>query len=292
MTEKNLTPRKGRGKADAQRAADELTAERIRAILSDPKTGERVTLKLTGLLNKLGSATDAPVLESPDFFAHTFAHGSAALLAGDVPRFEVKEAREAAAEIARLAERHEPKAFRVARRCAEIWEAAEGEGANYFVAHVDAVLDCNDGLVPNPDSTYFEPLFVEAFNASGPRDRDVRRLLDLIKRVDAGADLNALAEEDNRRWEERAEKGRPKDARLVDALSAVLADPKREDEHRAILVTLNDLSNTTGANDLHPEIFPTLARVVIREAREYARGRSESARRVGRYLRGLEMLAG
>jgi hypothetical protein len=83
-----------------------------------------------------------------------------------------------------------------------------------------------------------------------------------------------------------------KDARLIRRLSAVLSDPKREDEHRAILVTLNDLSNTTGVSDLHPEIFPTLSRAVIRAAREQARGRSETARRMARYLRGLEMLAG
>jgi hypothetical protein len=389
MTEKNVTPRKGRGKVAAQLAADELTTERVRAILSDPNTGERVTLKLTGLLNTLGGATDAGVLETPDFYAHTFAHGSAALRAGVVPRFEVKEARAAVEQIAALAERHEPQAFKVARRCREIYADWLGrkkgrkyaDGAHFFVEHVDAVLEGGeDGLMPNPDSKYFVPLFVEAWNDRGPRDRHVRKLFDLIKRVDEGADLNALYDKDKRQeaarqealraaslakpepkdrlsdewrywkirhlgaglqggdaeawgefwcyldafkdaalsadvytatayaaarqmladllifWQKSAIVKRPtqagKDARLIRRLSAVLADPKREDEHRAILVTLNDLSNKTGVSDLHPEIFPTLSRAVIRAAREQARGRSEAARRMARYLRGLEMLAG
>jgi hypothetical protein len=363
MTKETLTPRRGRGKVAAQRAADELTTERVRAILSDPNTGERVTLKLTGLLSTLGGATDAGVLESPDFYAHTFAHGSAALRAGDVPRFEVKEAREAVEQITRLTERHEPKAFKVARRCREIYADWLGrkkgrkyaDGAHFFVEHVDAVLEGGeDGLMPNPDSRYFVPLFVEAFNERGPRDNHVRKLLALIRRVDEGADLNELHDEADREeaarqeklraadlakpepedrlsdkwrywkirhlgvglrggdaaawgefwryldafkdaarsadayaataytaarqmlpdllifWQKNSTEGsrrRPareeKDARLVRRLSAVLADPKREDDHGEILKLLCELHNDLRASDTDPEIFPTMARVLI-----------------------------
>jgi len=174
-------------------------------------------------------------------------------------------------------------------------KAAEGDGANYFVEHVDAVLDCEDGLLPNPDSRYFVPLFVEAFNARGPRDRHVRRLLDLIRKVDAGADLNALHDAAEREHEARAAKRRPKDARIVEALSAVIADPKREDDRIAILEAINTLSNHTyDVYDFHPEIFPVLARVIIREARASTagKGRSFVARQVRESIRRLEALAG
>lgn len=205
MTKKKVTtPTTGAG--------SELTAERIRAILSDPNAGERVTLRLQSLVNRLGEATDAPAPESPDFYAHAFAYGADKLRRGAVARLEVDDAREAVEQIARLAERHEPKALKVARRCREIYEAAGGNGAYHFAEHVDAVLEGGaDGLIPNPDSKYFTPLFVEAFNARGPRDRKVRELLDLIKRVDEGADLNALYDEAKREEADRQERLRVAD---------------------------------------------------------------------------------
>lgn len=220
MTTKKIQTARGKGKAAAQRAADELTAERVRAILSDPNAGERVTLRLTSLVNRLGSATDASVLETPDFYAHAFECGAASLRAGTVARREVEEAREAAEQITRLAERHEPKAFKVARRCREIYADWLGcrkgrkypDGAIFFVEHVDAVLEGGeDGLMPNPDSKYFVPLFVEAWNERGARDYHVRKLLDLIKRVDGGADLNALYDESKRESATREEAGRVAD---------------------------------------------------------------------------------
>jgi hypothetical protein len=369
MTKETVTPRPQRGKAAAQRAADTLTADRVRAILSDPNTGERVTLRLTSLVNRLGGATDASVLETPDFYAHAFAEGADKLRRGAVARLEVGEARGAAEQIARLAERHEPKAFKVARRCREIYADWLGrkkgrkyaDGAHYFVEHVDAVLEGGeDGLMPNPDSKYFVPLFVEAWGDRGPRDRHIRKLLDLIKRVDEGADLNALYDESKRQeaarqegrraadlaepepkdrlsdewrywkirhldaglhggdaeawgefwryldafkdaalsadvytataytaarqmladllifWQKNATGKRPareeKDARLVRRLSAVLADPKREDDHDEILKLICELHNDLRASDTDPEIFPTMARVLIARARKTGEG--------------------
>lgn len=172
-------------------AADQLTAERIRAILSDPKTPEGAKRRLRRLVSNFSEWAEPFVAETPEFFADAFAQAAGVL--------------------------------------------REGRSSDFFLSKA-------------------RPFYERAVALAAERE--------------------------------------PKDAALVRRLSEVLADPKRGDEHRAILVTLNDLSNTTGASDLHPDIFPTLARVVIREARKYARGRSESARAVGRFLRGLEMLAG
>lgn len=209
-------------------AADVLTAARVRAILSDPKMPSRVAGKLQGLINRLGEHTDAPVPETPDFYADAFAFGTERLRLGTVARLEVKEAREAAEQIIRLAEQHEPQAHKVARRCAEIYADWLGrkkgrkyaDGATYFVEHVDNVLEGGeDGLMPNPDSKYFLPLFIEAFNDRGARDYRVRELLDLIKRVDEGADLNALHDEAESR----------EDARRASRRAADLAKPEPKD---------------------------------------------------------------
>jgi hypothetical protein len=75
----------------------------------------------------------------------------------------------------------------------------------------------------------------------------------------------------------------PKDVRLVRRLSELLRDPKTPDE---VFNRLGDLmcnlSGETQVDDLHPEVFATLARVYIRVAREGAAakvGNSEKARR-------------
>jgi hypothetical protein len=183
------------------RAADELTAERIRAILSDPKGPRRIKSKLEELTYQLYAETNAFSEPTPDSCAADFINGTVALCV--TPD---EDARAVYDEIVRLAERHEPEGYKVARRCTEIYDAAGGNGGVYFVEHVDAVLEGGeDGLMPNPDSKYFVPLFVEAFNARGARDHHVRKLLDLIKRVDGGADLNALYDEGERQEAARRE---------------------------------------------------------------------------------------
>jgi hypothetical protein len=65
----------------------------------------------------------------------------------------------------------------------------------------------------------------------------------------------------------------PKDALTVRRLSEVLRDPLRPTAPEVILRAINDIANTTGASDLHPEIFPTLARVLMREARARLRAK-------------------
>lgn len=87
----------------------------------------------------------------------------------------------------------------------------------------------------------------------------------------------------------------PKDARLVRLLSEVLRDPT-DAQRETILTSINDLSNhLDGVDDMHPDIFPTLARVLIREARKQtkqARGRTFRAQVLGGALRDLARVAG
>jgi len=275
-TKKGGTKGKGRGSKGKQtgaqlRADDELTAARIHSILSDPKTPSSVAGKVQSLVTKLGECTDAPAPETPDFYAETFLY-AADVVRGGMPNTpgELEEAALAFADVVHHAERYEPKAHKVARRCREIyaeWLGRSSDAAHYFVEHVDEVLEGGDGLIPNPDSRYFTPLFVEAFNERGTRDRRVRKLLDLIKLVDEGADLKALRDEAEREVEKRLRAHMSKDVRIVNGLGEVLRNPKKRGEHTAILVAVNDLSNIAGVSDLHPDIFSTLARVLIREGR-------------------------
>lgn len=277
MTTRKPTTTKGKGSKGKQsaaqlRAADEQTAGRVRAILSDQKTPSAVAGKLQSLVDKLGELFGSPAPDTPDFYAETFLYAAGVAREG-MPNTsdECAEAAPVLDALTVYAERHEPKAHKVARRCVEIfthWQRRKRtDGAFYFVEHTDAVLEGGEGINPNPDSKYFVPLFVEAFNERGPRDRRVRKLLDLIKRVDEGADLNALYDEAERETKERARAHESKDARTVRRVGEVLGNPKKRDEREAVLVAVNDLSNIAGVSDLHPDIFPTLARVLIREAR-------------------------
>lgn len=103
-----------------------------------------------------------------------------------------------------------PDAVKTAARCVEIWDAwkdREGEGANYFREHVDEVMtDAGEGvMVSSPDSDVFTFLFVRTADAyrERPAPNNYTRLLDLIKRVDEGASLDELHDENERRHAER-----------------------------------------------------------------------------------------
>lgn len=78
------------------------------------------------------------------------------------------------------------------------------------------------------------------------------------------------------------ERHEPKDARLVRRLSAMLRDPKTPDEViNQVGQIMCELSGETQVDDLHPDVFETLARVYVREARRGAAvkvGRSKKAR--------------
>lgn len=280
---------------DEMRAQDEATAARILAILSDPNTGERVTLKLQKLVSQLGELTHTDTLETPGFYAEAFAAVAPVVREGGADA----ETLTAFAQAMLYAEKHEPKEYKLARRCAEIYAAAEGDGAFYFVEHVDAVLEGgDDGLMPNPDSKYFAPLFVESMRERGPRDRRVRALLDLIRRVDEGADLGQLHAEAERAAEARRAGHEPKDARLVRLLldRAYPTDADREAAGRSSFKTGGIIDHaTTLADELnvtifHPDVFPHALPVIIRAART-VKGRGQRAQGLRSFLRALEEAA-
>lgn len=116
------------------------------------------------------------------------------------PTFSLRDYDDAAAEEYRVA-------LRVIR-LAEIEHEREGEGWNFLIEHVDEVTTNGaDGLCPNPDSQFFVPVFVAAVRDIGRDHRAYVALKDLLAEVDAGADLDALAEgreaDDDRRAAER-----------------------------------------------------------------------------------------
>jgi hypothetical protein len=199
MTKETVKPRLRRGKAAYDGATVELTGERISAILSDPKAPRRVKGKLEELSYQLYAETNAFSEPTPDSCAADFINGAISLsVTPDADAQAIYD------EIVRLADASEPKEYKLARRCTEIYNAAKGNGAHYFAEHVDAVLEGGeDGLIPNPDSRYFTPLFIDAMRARGTRDRRVRALLDLIRRVDEGADLNELRDKAEAEAEEK-----------------------------------------------------------------------------------------
>ncbi|HEX7313993.1 MAG TPA: hypothetical protein VF297_08725 [Pyrinomonadaceae bacterium] len=81
----------------------------------------------------------------------------------------------------------------------------------------------------------------------------------------------------------------PKDVRTALRLSEVLRDDLRVAAPDLILEALNNLANTTRANDLHPEIFPVLAQVLIREARASLRSKQlEGLRKRRAHLKTVE----
>lgn len=97
-----------------------------------------------------------------------------------------------------------------------------------------------------------------------------------------------------------AERHEPKDARLVRRLSAMLRDPKTD---RGTLCQIGyimcQLSNETDMSDTHPDVFETLARVYVREARKHLKGvrgprarANGSAHTLRESLRELEEIAG
>lgn len=86
------------------------------------------------------------------------------------------------------------------------------------------------------------------------------------------------------------ERHEPKDARLIRRLSKILSDPKNTQARDAVMVALNDLSNETASSDTDPEIFPTMARVLIARGRKF-KGRKYPASVIRRALSDLEATA-
>ncbi|MFL6332046.1 MAG: hypothetical protein ACJ754_01735 [Pyrinomonadaceae bacterium] len=107
-----------------------------------------------------------------------------------------------------------PGALQVGHRVVEIYNSwlkrkrgrKYADGAYYFATRVDAVMEAGEGVLLDINSDYFLSFFVKAATEVGPEDYHYRKLLDLVKGVDAGAaDLNALYDEGKREERERAD---------------------------------------------------------------------------------------
>jgi hypothetical protein len=154
MTDRKSTTKKGKGSKG--KASDELTAERIRAILSDPNTPSSVAGKLQRLVSKLGELMDAPAPDTADFYADTFLYAAEAVRGGmpNTPG-ERAEAAPVFADVACYAERHEPKEYKAARRVVAAYDAQDaregekGNGCYFFMEHyVDSLMSgASDNLM-------------------------------------------------------------------------------------------------------------------------------------------------
>jgi hypothetical protein len=195
-------------KQDIEQRARALTAARIRAVLESKRASRKVKERLYELAHYLHEWCGGSMFEDePALAMLMFEWGAAglAVMRHDRPQSYEKH-RHAFDEIARLAAEHEPEEYRVARRCVEIyneWSKRKpgrkyADGAYFFILRVDAVMEHGEGALLDPSSAYFVPFFVKAAREVGPRHHSYRQLLDLIKRVDEGADLNALYDEEKK----------------------------------------------------------------------------------------------
>jgi hypothetical protein len=202
---------KGKQSATRLRDADELTAERIRAILSDPNTPSRVAGKLQSLVNKLGELTDAPAPDTADFYADTFLY-AAETVRGGMPNTpdERAEAAPLYADVARYAERHEPEGYRLARRVSEIFAEAKARGdrEDFIMQAADEVTTSGgEGvMLSSPASEFFVQFFVNAARDLSPKYRALVELKAIVARYDAGATLREMVEEEEARGRERTER--------------------------------------------------------------------------------------
>jgi hypothetical protein len=212
MTAKReLTKKSTKGKADRRRAADELTAERIRAILSDPATRKRVRGQLEELTYSLYAQTNAFSEATPDSCAADFFNGAAALR--EQPRNG--DARAVYEEIVRFAEQNEPIENKVARRVRTLYDAQDrregpkGKGCHFFMEnYVDPLLEesSDNFICGSPRVELFPLLFVRAAReyrgAKRPnRWTDLLAILDRAE-TEKGFDFEKQRGEDERRMAE------------------------------------------------------------------------------------------
>jgi hypothetical protein len=104
-------------------------------------------------------------------------------------------------------------ALKLARRVVELF-AASGSGAGNCTAGGRFLMEAADdvttsagegAMLSSPLSDFFIPFFVKAVRGLAPDYHSLVQLKDIIKRVDAGEDLEAIAEEEKAQGGERAE---------------------------------------------------------------------------------------
>jgi hypothetical protein len=104
-------------------------------------------------------------------------------------------------------------ALKLARRVVELFAATGADGSNctaggrfLMEAADDVTTSAGEGaMLSSPLSDFFIPFFVKAVRGLAPDYHSLVQLKDIIKRVDAGEDLEAIAEEEKAQGRERGE---------------------------------------------------------------------------------------
>jgi hypothetical protein len=217
MTNRKSTTKggaKGKGRdsnrkptAEQLRTFDEVTASRIRAILSDPKTPSSVAGKLQRLLNELGEWTNPYTLESPEFYAEAFTGSAEKVRADRLTDREREHVLPAFEQVTHYAARHEPEGHKFARRVSEIYAEAKARGdrEDFIMQAADEVLTSGGecAMLSSPLSAFFVPFFVNAVRDLSPKYRPLAKLKAIVSRYDAGATLREMAEEEEAQGRER-----------------------------------------------------------------------------------------
>lgn len=188
-------------KAGRARELEALTAERLRNVLTAP--GRAGKEKLRNLVYALfGVNGGGDLAETPDYFVLLFKSGAFDLRYSE-EKGQDSKGRDTFEQIVALAERHEPKEYKLARRVVEIYAATGSDGrtctagGRLIMEAADAVTGAAGECVTlaSPLSKYFVPFFVEAVRGLHPNYPHLKEIKTIIKRVDAGEDIEDIAEE-------------------------------------------------------------------------------------------------
>lgn len=200
MTTKKATTKQG-AKDNA-----ELTPERLRVILEDPTVKERVKDSLTRRVGELYDAAHCDSLPNvPARTALEFEEAASVIRWREEKGRDTTEARAAYARLAAAVERHEPEEYRVARRVRELFAADSDEtrltaGGRLIMEAADRVMEsAGEGvMLSSPLSEFFIPFFIKAAREIGRDDERYISLKKIIARVDAGEDLDEIAEQESK----------------------------------------------------------------------------------------------
>jgi hypothetical protein len=200
MTKKKATTKRG-AKGNA-----ELTPERLRVILEDPTVKERVKDSLTRRVGELyGAARCDSLPNGLALAALEFEEAVSVIQWREEKGRDTTEARAAYARLAAAVERYEPEEYRVARRVRELFAADSDAhsctaGGRLITEAADSVMEsAGEGvMLHSPLSEFFIPFFVKAAREIGRGDRRYISLKKIIARVDAGEDLDEIAEQESK----------------------------------------------------------------------------------------------
>jgi hypothetical protein len=208
MTKKNRT------RADAERelaqaVEDTITQERVRMILDDPQTPKRIKRRVGQLVRDLNENTNAfQNLTDPDLAFATCGDAISAYRAMKESHYLHAEATRNLDALTKYTAQYSPEEYELAQRIQTLYAAEKersGNGAHLLATFADEVTQGgSDGLVLDPDSEFFVPVFVQAARDVGRRNEDYIALKRLVERAEAGESLAEIEAERERKCDERS----------------------------------------------------------------------------------------